>query len=196
MRERTRPAAQQAAVEPPAAAPLTSQARLARWREPGAQGGHLVRFFRFGFPARRVARFLRAGLAAGEAAVVVTSPRRAAALRRHLPAAGVTWLDSAETLARILVHERPDRVRFDDVVGQAVRRAAAQANGRVRAYGDMVDVLCDRGEPEAAAELEGLWNELGRRLPLRLLCAYATRSFTGRSRGHGPRLAALHTHRA
>jgi hypothetical protein len=43
---------------------------------------------------------------------------------------------------------------------------------RIRAFGEMVDLLCERGNPTAAARLEELWNRLARRRAFSLLCGY------------------------
>jgi anti-sigma regulatory factor (Ser/Thr protein kinase) len=42
----------------------------------------------------------------------------------------------------------------------------------VRIYGEMVALLWDAGNVTAAIALEALWNDLGRRLPFSLFCAY------------------------
>jgi hypothetical protein len=42
----------------------------------------------------------------------------------------------------------------------------------VRVFGEMVDLLCRRGDGLAADELEALWNELGTRRHFTLLCGY------------------------
>jgi len=42
----------------------------------------------------------------------------------------------------------------------------------VRAYGEMVDVLWQRGERDAAIRLEEFWNDLARLQTFSLLCAY------------------------
>ena len=43
---------------------------------------------------------------------------------------------------------------------------------RIRAFGEMVDLLCERGNPTGAARLEELWNRLARRRSFSLLCGY------------------------
>src|SRR5207248_7327361 len=63
--------------------------------------------------------------------------------------------------------------RFESVVGGAFDRVTERFPGRrIRAFGEMVDVLCARGDAGAAAELEGLWNDLGRTRRFALLCGY------------------------
>ncbi|WP_250532488.1 MEDS domain-containing protein, partial [Caballeronia sp. ATUFL_F1_KS39] len=54
-------------------------------------------------------------------------------------------------------------------------------NGKVpvRAFGEMVAILCARGESGAALRLEQLWNDLARKHAFSLLCAYPTRVFKG-----------------
>src|ERR1700694_5575170 len=37
------------------------------------------------------------------------------------------------------------------------------AGSNVRIFGEMVNILCEQGETDAAAALEELWNDLGRR---------------------------------
>ena len=80
-------------------------------------------------------------------------------------------LDAAATLRRFMVDDRPDPVLFDAVVGGLVR-AAAQQSGHVRAYGEMVSLLCAQGLYNAAIELEKLWNNLAGTVEFSLFCAY------------------------
>ncbi len=50
--------------------------------------------------------------------------------------------------------------------------AAGEAPGPVRIYGEVVALLWAAGHVNAALELEGLWNELGRQIPFSLFCGY------------------------
>ena len=50
--------------------------------------------------------------------------------------------------------------------------AAGEAPGPVRIYGEVVALLWAAGQVNAALELEGLWNELGREIPFSLFCGY------------------------
>ena len=49
---------------------------------------------------------------------------------------------------------------------------AASRNGRVRVYGEMVNLLWRLGEGEAARRLEALWNEVIQSYAIPLFCAY------------------------
>ncbi len=50
-------------------------------------------------------------------------------------------------------------------------------SGRVRVFGEMVELLLRDDNPEAAILLEELWNDSVRRHPITLLCAYLMGSF-------------------
>jgi hypothetical protein len=134
--------------------------------------------------AETVASFLADGFAAGEAAIVVLRPASWRLVADRLAAAGwdvdalghrglLRRADAHETLAAILDGAMPSPVRFDEIIGGLIDDAAGDAPvGRVRAFGEMVDILCRRRELAAADALEELWNRLGRRGDFALLCGY------------------------
>ncbi|HEX3343624.1 MAG TPA: MEDS domain-containing protein, partial [Polyangiaceae bacterium] len=108
-----------------------------------------------------VARYLGAGLAEGDSAVVVATQEHWESIGRRMTENGfdlprasssgrLRFLDARETLERILQGEVPDPVRFQHVVGSLVR---AQP-GSVRAFGEMVDLLWRAGNLTAALSLE------------------------------------------
>ena len=139
-----------------------------------------------GFLTRAVTQFVGAGLLAGEAAVIVATPPHIRALDAQLglqvEVAAVRARDQlvvfdAETcLAGLLVNGRLDRDRFLGFVNPMLDRAEAAGNGRVRVFGEMVNLLCGR-DPEAAAELESLWSEMLATRSVCLLCAYGLDNF-------------------
>jgi signal transduction histidine kinase len=136
------------------------------------------------FLARTVAEFVREGLSADEAVIVIHDvPALDDALAGagidagpHVASGRLTVLPARDTLERLCVAGRPDATRFDEVIGGLVARTRARF-GSMRAYGDMVDVLVRAGDAEGALELEGLWNALMAREPLRLLCGYRLDAF-------------------
>jgi len=169
---------------------------LPLWRSPpDSQSGHVVQFYGGAFPVEAVAGFLREGLQAGEVGIVIATPDHTSAVQARLgPSGRCLFLDAEETMARFLVHGRPDRTRFMDTVGDLVAQAAQMGDGRVRAFGEMVVLLCEKGEPEAAHELEELWNELGRKQSLKLLCSYPLGAFVGRNKAFEGKLRDTHSH--
>ncbi len=133
-----------------------------------------------------VAVFIRDGLQAGDRLLVAMTRQNwdatACRLRgqgldtsKAMAAGCLTVLDAAATLATFMCNGRPDRERFEGSVGALVH--ALSDGGRLRIYGEMVNLLATEGEFRAALELEELWNELGKREPFLLLCGYASVNF-------------------
>lgn len=163
---------------------------FAPWLDPDAPEatGHFVQFYENdGFMVDTVARYVGSGLGAGDAAIVIATAAHRAALDLELSARGLdvasahhagryVALDAAETLARFMIGGHPDPTRFEDVIGAVVSRAAA-AWPRVLAFGEMVALLWQSGQEDAAIELEHLWNGLGERVRFSLLCAYHMPAF-------------------
>lgn len=171
-------------------------APLPQWRpEEDAGRGHIVQFYGGAFPTAEVATFLLEGIEAGEVCIVIAEPGHITAIDRKLDRPGkCIYLDAEETLAKFMVGGRPDRVRFMDTVGDLVAEAAQAGGGRVRAFGEMVVLLCERGDPEAAHQLEAMWNELGKRHQLRLLCSYPIGVLEGRGKAMAAPLRDSHSH--
>jgi hypothetical protein len=164
--------------------------------QPRTESSHVLQVYGGDFPADAVATFMREGIAIGEVGLLVATPEHVAAVDALLGdvRAKVIYLDAAKTLDRILLHGRPDRLRFLDAVGDVVEQAANAGNSRVRAFGEMVALLCQRGEPRAAKELEDLWNELGVRHGLTLLCSYPVGAFAGLTSPYAMPLRDAHSH--
>jgi signal transduction histidine kinase len=67
---------------------------------------------------------------------------------------------------------------FRDFLGRTMATVGAgRDGGRIRAYGEMVDVLWKRGNTTAAIRLEELWDEAVKECSLTLLCAYLMGNF-------------------
>jgi len=148
---------------------------------------HIVQLYTDdGFLIRAVTEFIGAGLIGGEAAVMVATPAHVRAFEEHLgltvdlaaarAANQLIVLDAEAALARLVVDGRPDPEVFVRFINPLLDRAQAGGNGRVRVFGEMVNLLCDRN-PEATAELEGLWNEVLAERGVSLLCAYRLDNF-------------------
>ncbi|HEX3853030.1 MAG TPA: PAS domain S-box protein, partial [Polyangiaceae bacterium] len=153
-----------------------------------ADGHHLVHFYENEASLFEiVCKFLGAGLDAGDRLIVIaTAAHRSGMLRqlrdRHVERAiangQLLLLDARETLARFMVNGCPDADRFHRVLQEALTRVGAGLSGvRVRAYGEMVDLLWRDGNRSAAIALEELWNEAGSRHAFSLLCAYVMANF-------------------
>ena len=101
--------------------------------------------------SRAVTEFIGTGLLAGEACAAVTTPGHRRALEERL---GVRLdvtaahsrhqlivLDAETSLADLLVDGRPDREKFFTLVLALLERARRAGNGRVRLFGEMVNLL-------------------------------------------------------
>jgi hypothetical protein len=138
------------------------------------------------FLTRAVTEFVGAGLMAGEVVVIVSTPAHLRAFDEHLgltldlaaarAANQLVVLDAETSLAQLVVDGQIDRSVFLSFVNAMLDRAEAAGNGRVRLFGEMVDMLCER-DAEAAAELEGLWNGVLAERHVSLLCAYRVDNF-------------------
>lgn len=166
-------------------------ARTEQWHgEDLASVHHLVQFYEDDeFLTAAVARFLGDGIPAGAPLLVISTEERGGALRRRLASQGVdtarvcdsgqlTFFDARGVLSRIMRDGAPDSGLFErEIGGPIAERAAASGPSRLRAYGEMVDLLWRDGQRKAAILLEELWIGLQRRHPFTLLCAYAMANF-------------------
>lgn len=132
--------------------------------------------------------FVRDAERAGEAMILIATPEHRQQLTRLLVAAGINvnsamaedrlfLLDAEATLGRFMVDGWPDAAKFETVIGGAVARARASGR-KVRAFGEMVAILWDRGEHAAMMQLEHFWHVFCQREDLALFCAYPRRCFS------------------
>jgi hypothetical protein len=171
-------------------------------------GGHAVQIYRHEDElADSVTSYLAAGFAVGIRrwswllpSTGLCSPMRsqlAIGTSPRLQAEGLLTIADAETtLATFMSGGRPSPVRFRDVVGGVLDSISQRHPGRrIRAFGEMVDLLCLRGEREAALALEGLWNRLARKRDFSLLCGYQLDVFDRASQATTlPGVCRSHTH--
>jgi hypothetical protein len=152
--------------------------------------------------ARDVGRFIEDGLASGNTTVVVATAEHRAAfvaeLGGNVTAAisrgTLVFFDANDTLERFMAGGYPDPSRFDAILGEFVREAAARGNG-LRVYGEMVGVLWQSGQYPAAIRLEQLWNRLRRDVSFTLYCGYPIDVFgNGFEPGMVEALLCAHTH--
>ena len=148
-----------------------------------SRGDHIVQVYQDeAFLAEAVAEYIGTGLRAGEAAAIIATAAHRAAFGTALRAGGIDvdaaierrqllCLDADETLAKFMRSGAPDWTAFHEVVGGAVAEIRLQ-HPAVRLYGEMVDLLWQRGSRNEAIQLEEFWNELGKLQTFSLFCAY------------------------
>jgi PAS domain S-box-containing protein len=129
-----------------------------------------------------VSGFLSGALLDGAAALVFATPGHGAMVEEALGGAGVdvprtrhegryVVLDAARTLDELTPGGSPDPGAFSRIVGAALGKLTAEWP-RVAVYDEMLALL-RRTSPDAAHELEALWDELLSGRPAVLLSGYA-----------------------
>jgi len=138
------------------------------------------------FLAEVVGRFLIDSLSAGDRALVIASCDHLAQFRAELVAAGVdvdalvrtgelTFADASAILEQLQITDDADvsETRFRHHVGGLLEYLSRAGHRQISAYGELVDVLCRRGNPRAARQVELLWNQLRDEYDCSLLCGYS-----------------------
>jgi hypothetical protein len=155
-----------------------------------AERGHVVQFYARDWElAAGAGQYLAGALAGGCAVVVVATPAHRQAFECYLAGVDVdiaaAWadgryqaIDAAALLHRFTVAGQVDAASFEAEVGHVIRAVGA-AGRPVRVYGEMVALLWDAGQLNAALEVEGLWNDLARDIPFGLYCGYPESSVSG-----------------
>ena len=155
--------------------------------------------------AESVVAFLSAGFEHGEPALLVVAPEHVPLFSDGLDAAGwnadavqaqglLALADADETLASFMVGGEPSPARFERAVG-GLLDALSLPGRTVRVFGEMVDLLVQRGESAAAAAVEDLWNALAETRDFSLLCGYELDVFDGAVQaGTLPHICSSHSH--
>lgn len=160
------------------------------WRT--APGDHIVLLYQDQeFLSRAVCRYARAGLVNGEGVILFPTLTHWNVFRPRLEAEGVdvdaaqergqlTVVDADEILPRFMRDAMPDppalRRAFGDVLGQARAGGSYQ---KVRAWGEMVNVLWERGDVAASMNLEDLFDQLNKTVDIVMFCSFLMDNFDG-----------------
>ena len=157
--------------------------------------------------AESVAAYFAAGFDEGEPAILVATATHTSLVLERLAAAGwdakridalglLVSADADATLEQIMDGPLPADAAFERVIGGLLDELASRfPETRVRVYGEMVDVLCQRGQQNAAVALEELWNRLARTRRFALLCGYRLDVFDRQAQVETLRsVCNLHTH--
>ena len=169
---------------------------------------HIVQLYQDqDFLNRAVCRFAGAALANGEGIILVPTLTHWNGIRPRLEAEGVdveaarergqlTVVDADEFLPTFMSDSMPDSPLFlglaADVIGQA--RAGGRYQ-RVRWWGEMVNVLWERGDVAASMNLEDLFDQLAKKHDIAIFCSFLMDNFDGEVHAHMlPRLGTNHSH--
>ena len=166
---------------------------------------HVVTFYdRDDDLCRTVGAFLAGAIKLGGGAIAIATEAHRRLIEAELRTSGIdvtdalgsgtlALCDAAATMASFMPDGRIDGDGFERVIGSVLRNAA-KTGGPVRAYGEMVALLWDRGDVPAAIELEERWNALARDHEFCLLCGYRASSVLGHGHADGlDRVCRLHS---
>jgi PAS domain S-box-containing protein len=155
-----------------------------------------------------LARFIGSAVGAGDAAIVIATPPHRTELAERLSARGIdvaravqqgryVALDAEETLSRFMVDGWPDEARFVEMMGEVVlhaRSTVQDEHGRLALFGEMVALLWDAGNSEAALRLEQMWNLIAQSHSFSLVCGYPLTHFYREEHGeHFQKICAEHS---
>jgi signal transduction histidine kinase len=155
------------------------------WAAAFADHTHSVQFYESDdYLCGLVATFVADGVNLAEPAVIIATEAHRLGFAAQLRAMGIdpdqapiTMLDARATLDLFMDEDMPDEERFRAAAGSVLEELSGGDAQRIRAYGEMVDLLWREGNPEGAVRLEELWNELADLYPFTLLCAYPMSNF-------------------
>jgi MEDS: MEthanogen/methylotroph, DcmR Sensory domain len=150
---------------------------------------HIAQFYEHdGVLIDTLSEFVAGGINAGESVIVIATRQHIEAIDVRLNSTGVNvaitrltdqyiTMVADEVLEKFMVKQWPDDQLFFDFVTRLIERA--RSDGRpVRAFGEMVALLWERGDVAATVRLEFLWNNLRQNNAFSLFCAYPRAGFT------------------
>jgi hypothetical protein len=159
------------------------------------------------FLNRAVCRFAGAALANGEGVILVPTTEHWNAFRPRLEAEGVdvktaqdrgqlTVVDADELLPRFMRHTMPEAPVFLGLAGEIIARTRSAGRfPKVRWWGEMVNVLWERGDVAASMNLEDLFDRVAHEQDIAIFCSFVMDNFNGEIHTHMlPRLGENHSH--
>jgi MEDS: MEthanogen/methylotroph, DcmR Sensory domain len=159
------------------------------------------------FLNRAVCRFAGAALANGEGVILVPTAEHWNAFRPRLEAEGVdvktaqdrgqlTVVDADELLPRFMRHKMPEAPVFLGLAGEIIARTRGAGRfPKVRWWGEMVNVLWERGDVSASMNLEDLFDRVAHEQDIAIFCSFVMDNFNGEIHTHMlPRLGENHSH--
>jgi DNA-binding NarL/FixJ family response regulator len=152
--------------------------------------------------------FIEFALRMGNPVIVIATESHRTDLRQRLQAQGRDMatairegayisLDADGMLSELMVNDWPDSTRFLKTASDLIMRAAKAAKGkhfRVAACGECARMLIAQGKPEAAVQLEHLWDKMARSHYIDTLCGYLLQDFqAGKSSPIFERICVAHS---
>lgn len=159
------------------------------------------------FLNRAVCRFAAAAIANGEGIILVPTAAHWEAFRPRLEAEGVdikaaqgrgqlTVVDADELLPQFMQDAMPDAPVFLGIAADVIARArGAGRYPKVRWWGEMVNILWERGDVAASMSLEDQFDHLAHEHEIAIFCSFVMDNFNGEVHSRMlPRLGENHSH--
>jgi hypothetical protein len=157
-----------------------------------APGDHIVQLYQDQeFLNCAVCRYVGDGITNGEGVVLFPTLTHWDAFRPRLEAEGVdvhaaqergqlTVVDAGELLPRLMRGAMPDLPAFKGVIGDIFGQARAGGSyPKLRAWGELVNVLWERGDVAASMNLEDLFDQLNKIVSIVMFCSFLMDNFDG-----------------
>jgi hypothetical protein len=169
---------------------------------------HIVQLYQDqDFLNRAVCRFAASALANGEGLILVPTVAHWNAFRPRLEAEGVnvkdaeaqgqlTIVDADALLPRFMQKAMPDGPMFLGLAGEIIARTRGAGRfPKVRWWGEMVNILWERGDVAASMNLEDLFDQVSHSQDIAIFCSFLMDNFNGEVHTHMlPRLGENHSH--
>jgi hypothetical protein len=159
------------------------------------------------FLNRAVCRFAASAIANGEGVILVPTVAHWEAFRPRLEAEGVdvaaaqeggqlTIVDADELLPQFMRDAMPDAPVFLGLAEEVISKARGGGRySKVRWWGEMVNVLWERGDVAASMELEDQFDRLAHEHEIAIFCSFVMDNFNGQVHSRMlPRLGKNHSH--
>ena len=132
--------------------------------------------------------FVGSGILAGDSIIIIATTEHLNLLEDRLRKQGFDIsqlteidryipLEANEVLSKFMVNKWPDETLFTEFIANLIKRAQKN-NRKVRAFGEMVAILWEKGFNGATVQLESFWNQLHKKDGFTLFCAYPRIGFT------------------
>jgi hypothetical protein len=159
------------------------------------------------FLNRAVCRFAAAAMANGEGVILVPTIAHWDAFRPRLESEGVdvklaesrgqlTIVDADNLLPTFMRGWMPDSPVFLGLAENVIKKARGDGRySRVRWWGEMVNILWERGDVAASMNLEDLFDQLAQKQNIAIFCSFLMDNFDGDVHARMlPRLGENHSH--
>lgn len=149
-----------------------------------------------------LSQFVKGGLEADDGVIVIATRQHLADLEAALEDSGTNIssylnkqyfpLDAEKLLARFMVNGWPNEALFMNLVSSIIGKVR-DSNRKVRAFGEMVTLLWERGHSVATIQLERLWNKFCEKEMFCLFCAYPQSGFSSEWKNSTEHICSAHS---